>query len=102
MTSITWSIIAVYIKESPDLKYPVKEVMEVLNESGYRTRMGKKMRIDVFLPEILDLLKFLNNRKIYEKSFMSVSLESVIIASRHNGLDYLNGDLCVTENMFLR
>ena len=93
-------IISVYLKESPDLKYPVKEVMEQL--IGYRTRMGKKMKIEVFATEIVDVLKLLNNRKIYEKSFMSVSKDSIIAARSYNGVDYLNGDHCVTENMFLR
>ena len=78
----------------------MKEVMELLRE--HRTRMGKKMRIDVFLPEVLDVLKLLNNKKLHEKSLMSVSLDNIIIASSHNGLNYLNSDLCVTEKDFLR
>ena len=82
------------------MKYPVKELMEQL--SGYRTRMGKKMKIEVFLTEIVDVLKLLNNKKIYEKSFMTVSQDSIIATRSQNGVDYLNGDHCLTENMFLR
>ena len=82
------------------MKYPVKEVLELLRDN--KTRMGKKMRIDVFLPEILDVLKLLNNHKLYNKAFLTVSRDSMISASKYNGLDYLNGDLCVFENMFLR
>ena len=70
--------------------------------SGYRTRMGKKMKIEVFLTEIVDVLKLLNNKKIYEKSFMTVSQDSIIATRSQNGVDYLNGDHCLTENMFLR
>ena len=82
------------------MKFPVKAVLEQL--SNYRTRMGKKMRIDVFLTDIVDVLKLLTKKKLYEKSFMSISLDNVIAATSYNGVDYLNGDHCVTENMFLR
>ena len=85
---------------SPDLKYHEKEVMELLSE--YRTRIRKKMKIEVILPEIVDVLKLLNNQELYEKSSVSVSQDSIISTRSHNGLDHLNGDLCVTENVFLR
>ena len=75
-------------------------MLELLRE--YKTRMGKKMRIDVFVPEILDVLKLLNNQKLHTKAFLSVSTDNMISASKYNGLDYLNGDLCVFETMFLR
>ena len=64
--------------------------------------MGKKMRIDVYVTEIVDVLKLLNNKKLYEKSFMKVSLDSIISTRSYNGVEYLNGDHCVTENLFLR
>ena len=64
--------------------------------------MGKKMKIDVFLTDLVDVLKLLNNKKLYEKSFLSVSRDNLISIRSYNGVDYLNGDHCVTENMFLR
>ena len=98
--SVIKFIISVYIKESPNLKFPVKEVKEQLR--NYRTKMGKKMKIDVFLTDLVDVLKLLNNKKLYEKSFLSVSRDNLISIRSYNGVDYLNGDHCVTENMFLR
>ena len=82
------------------MKFPVKEVKEQLR--NYRTKMGKKMKIDVFLTDLVDVLKLLNNKKLYEKSFLSVSRDNLISIRSYNGVDYLNGDHCVTENMFLR
>lgn len=93
-------IIAVYLKESPDLKYPVKEVRALLRD--YKTKMGKKMKIEVFHTEILDVLKLLSNQQLYEKSFLVVSQDNIISTRSYNGLDYLNGDHCVKEKMFLR
>jgi len=92
----------VYLNESQDLKYPVREVMKLLGDQQIRFRTKNKFRIEIHVPDLYQVVQLITNQKLREKGNIIISNDNIIFRSSFKGLDLCNGDICVTEKEFLR